>query len=150
MEMTKAAAILMAFLAFVVHSGSAIRCWDCNSKFDPRCGHGHFDNHTLETVDCDQISYTHLGNAKAKYCRKVIQYIEGTERTIRSCGWLDDARAITHDGCYSRTGTKDIMITFCTCEADSCNSAPRRQTTAVWSSLVLTFVNSFLTLTRVG
>ncbi|KAF2351805.1 hypothetical protein FHG87_017436 [Trinorchestia longiramus] len=104
-------ASLLVILVLVVQSGSAIRCWDCNSKFDPRCSHEHFDNHTLETVDCDQESLPHMPQLKAQYCRKIIQY---------------NRRAEEVGGCYSRTGTKDIIVTFCSCNHDACNSAPHQ------------------------
>ncbi|KAF2346427.1 hypothetical protein FHG87_022817 [Trinorchestia longiramus] len=63
---------------------------------------------------------------KAQYCRKIIQYIQGKERTVRGCGWLADRRAEEVGGCYSRTGTKDIIVTFCSCNHDACNSAPHQ------------------------
>ena len=55
-------------------AGGAIRCWDCNSKFDPRCGYDKFDNHTLEALDCSQTTPSHLEGMTASYCRKITQY----------------------------------------------------------------------------
>jgi len=104
--------------------GEAVRCWDCNSKFDPRCADGAFDKNALATRDCDSLDLPHI-NATARYCRKVVQFIEFTERTVRSCGWLDDTKAReSATGCYKRTGTKDILVFFCQCEGDACNLAP--------------------------
>ena len=34
-------------------SGQAIKCWECNSQYDHRCGE-HFNNFTVALVDCDQ------------------------------------------------------------------------------------------------
>ena len=31
----------------------AIKCYECNSKLDPRCG-DTFNNYTIALVDCDQ------------------------------------------------------------------------------------------------
>ena len=31
----------------------AIKCWECNSKYDSRCGEG-FSNFSVAMVDCDQ------------------------------------------------------------------------------------------------
>ena len=36
-------------------SGFAIKCWECNSQYDHRCGEA-FDNFTVALVDCDQRS----------------------------------------------------------------------------------------------
>ena len=70
-------------------SGSAIKCWECNSKHDPRCG-DPFSNFSIALVDCDQKSadITHLldeheklkytvdegGEPKATICRKTYQF----------------------------------------------------------------------------
>ena len=40
-------------------------------------------------------------------------------RTIRMCAAHGKA-----DKCYERTGTKNIKLSYCTCEGDWCNSAP--------------------------
>ena len=76
-------------LLFVFLSGSAIKCWECNSKHDPRCG-DPFSNFSIALVDCDQKSadITHLldeheklkytvdegGEPKATICRKTYQF----------------------------------------------------------------------------
>ena len=43
----------MQFVFF--DTGDAIKCWECNSQYDHRCGE-HFDNFTVALVDCDQRS----------------------------------------------------------------------------------------------
>ena len=40
-------------------------------------------------------------------------------RTIRMCAAHGKA-----DKCYERTGTKNIKLSYCTCEGDWCNNAP--------------------------
>ena len=40
---------------WVFFPGQAIKCWECNSQYDHRCGE-HFDNFTVALVDCDQRS----------------------------------------------------------------------------------------------
>ena len=37
----------------VVSGVVAIKCYECNSKLDPRCG-DTFNNYTIALVDCDQ------------------------------------------------------------------------------------------------
>lgn len=34
--------------------GAAIKCWECNSKYDHRCG-DTFNNYSVALVDCDQV-----------------------------------------------------------------------------------------------
>ncbi|KAK8751354.1 hypothetical protein OTU49_014356, partial [Cherax quadricarinatus] len=101
--------------------GWGIRCWECNSSFDPRCGETHFDSSTLDTVDCNQLKRDHLHGMEAIYCRKIVQRIESEVRTVRGCGWLEERKAPV-GGCYTRTGTKEVMITYCHCNHDNCNS----------------------------
>jgi len=111
---------LTTFAGFAIQGGSAILCWECNSKLDPRCSAGDFDKYTIDHVDCSQHERENL-NGEAKYCRKIIQNIEGVERTIRGCGWLDEPMYKPGE-CYYRTGTNDIQLTYCYCEGDQCNS----------------------------
>ncbi|CAL4060435.1 unnamed protein product [Meganyctiphanes norvegica] len=111
---------ITTFAGFFIQEGSAILCWECNSKLDPRCSADNFDAHTIEYVDCDQLERGHL-KGEAKFCRKIVQNIEGVVRTVRGCGWLDEPKAAPGE-CYYRTGTKDIGITFCYCDENKCNS----------------------------
>ncbi|XP_042242012.1 uncharacterized protein LOC121879420 isoform X2 [Homarus americanus] len=113
-------AVLITLLGVFVRQGWGLRCWECNSAFDPRCGETHFDSSTLDTVDCNQLEISHL-NTTPIYCRKIIQRIQEEVRTVRGCGWLQEKK-VHAGGCYTRTGTKDIMITYCHCEENNCNS----------------------------
>ena len=76
------------FFQFLL-TGSAIKCWECNSKHDPRCG-DPFSNFSIALVDCDQKTddVNHLmdeheslkysvgdgGEPKASICRKTYQF----------------------------------------------------------------------------
>ena len=64
-------------------TGSALKCWECNSKYDARCG-DPFSNFSVALVDCDQKTddVDHLmegftpddaGEPKATLCRKTYQ-----------------------------------------------------------------------------
>nr|XP_045606914.1 uncharacterized protein LOC123763680 [Procambarus clarkii] len=114
-------AVLVTFLGLFIRQGLGIRCWECNSSFDPRCGETHFDPSTLDTVDCNQLKQNHLIGAEAIYCRKIVQRIETEVRTVRGCGWVEEKKAPV-GSCYTRTGTKDVMVTYCHCNEDNCNS----------------------------
>ncbi|KAL7648403.1 UNVERIFIED_CONTAM: hypothetical protein RMT77_000309 [Armadillidium vulgare] len=120
-KVTCASAALLVLLTLFIGKGAGIKCWDCNSKNDPRCGALNFSPYSIGSIDCDQKSFQHLKGQRPKYCRKIIQNIGEETRTIRGCGWLDDKRA--EGRCYTRTGTKDIMVTFCQCSGDMCNTA---------------------------
>ncbi|XP_045132432.1 uncharacterized protein LOC123516812 [Portunus trituberculatus] len=132
-------AALLALLGLFVREGLGLHCWACNSAFDPRCGETHFDSSTLDTVDCNQLEHEHL-NTEPIYCRKIIQRIKEHVRTVRGCGWLEETKAKPGE-CYTRTGTKDVMVTYCHCDSDECNSG-----NSVLASLGLSAV--FLALTR--
>ena len=65
-------------------AGTAIKCWECNSAYDSRCG-DPFSNYSVALVDCDQKrdDVDHLetgfepdeaGDPKALMCRKTYQY----------------------------------------------------------------------------
>ncbi|KAK5641898.1 hypothetical protein RI129_010445 [Pyrocoelia pectoralis] len=55
----------LLMLLFSLHSAHSIKCWDCRSDFDPKCGHP-FDNSTFPITDCNFID-TFQG--KSKGCR---------------------------------------------------------------------------------
>ena len=40
-------------IVFVISGVVAIKCYECNSKLDPRCG-DTFNNYTIALVDCEQ------------------------------------------------------------------------------------------------
>ncbi|XP_039276045.1 uncharacterized protein LOC111058446 [Nilaparvata lugens] len=64
---------LLVVLCFVVHKGSSIRCYQCNSEYDPRCG-DPFDSYSLGTVNCSmQPALEHLPEMQPSICRKNIQ-----------------------------------------------------------------------------
>ena len=46
---------MISFHGLLFASGFAIKCWECNSQYDHRCGEA-FDNFTVALVDCDQRS----------------------------------------------------------------------------------------------
>ncbi|XP_063603416.1 uncharacterized protein LOC134779290 isoform X1 [Penaeus indicus] len=113
-------AVLVTLLGLYVRQGEALMCWDCNSSLDPRCGEFNFDKHTLDTVNCSHVYNGYLRKKEPLYCRKIVQTIQNTVRTVRGCGWLEETKADV-GGCYVRTGTKDVMVKYCHCQGDECN-----------------------------
>ena len=113
--------------------GTAIKCWECNSKYDGRCGED-FSNYSVALVDCDQRQnlVAHLDPLdptvtteppKATLCRKTVQTVEGETRIIRGCGWINNTESLKDRVCFHRAGTKEIQMLHCICRTDSCNVA---------------------------
>ncbi|XP_037777281.1 uncharacterized protein LOC119574212 isoform X2 [Penaeus monodon] len=132
-------AVLVTLLGLYVRQADALLCWECNSAFDPRCSEDNFDPYTLATVDCDQLELEHLQGMVATSCRKITQIIGDHQRTIRGCGWIEEQR----DDCYSRTGTKDIVITYCHCNEDNCNSGHSVMASLGLATLLLVLTKIF-------
>ena len=71
----------------IIPGVSCIRCWECSSKYDPRCG-DPFDSSTIASVDCDQrqAEVGHITVREnetmptASLCRKTVQVVEGEKR----------------------------------------------------------------------
>lgn len=52
---------------------SAIFCYECNSKYDPRCG-DNFDPYSLALVNCSlREPPNHLRDLQPDICRKITQ-----------------------------------------------------------------------------
>jgi len=110
-----------------VQCGSSIKCYVCNSNSDPKCN-DPYDSENHEAADCDQL-LPHINGTK--FCRKTTQKtslgLQYNERTIRSCGHIEERRfpdGESQEGkyrCYIRTGTFEIEVKYCACEEDNCN-----------------------------
>ncbi|XP_064457755.1 UPAR/Ly6 domain-containing protein crok-like [Ornithodoros turicata] len=125
-------------LCLLLGTGSAIKCWECNSRADPRC-EDPFDNTTLPISECKARSLIHYPGLEATMCRKIRQKVYGSWRFIRSCAFLGVPGEGTYDEnyCLMRTGTYDVFVETCTCNSkDGCNPAPRTRATA-WLLLSL-------------
>ncbi|XP_055917710.1 uncharacterized protein LOC129949981 [Eupeodes corollae] len=109
----------------LIQTGLAIKCWDCRSDNDPKCG-DPFDNRTLAITDCSQEKeLPHLPGVQATMCRKIRQKVGGEWRYFRSCAWMGEP-GIGGDErfCLMRTGTYNIFMEYCTCNSkDGCNSS---------------------------
>jgi len=121
----------MKFFLVLVFGGvvaEGLRCWVCNSERDPRCG-DKFDPVTIEMADCDQWMALNLAQARvekrnATVCRKISQRVSlgkmETNRVVRSCGYEVDENE--PEKCFNRAGTFEVMVTYCSCQGDGCNS----------------------------
>ena len=122
-----------ALLALFSASAAAIKCWECNSKYDARCGED-FSNYSVALVDCDQRKNlvrhlepldprTSTEPPPATLCRKTTQVVEGETRIIRGCGWINNTGALADRECFRRAGTKEVQLFHCLCRTDACNTA---------------------------
>jgi len=148
----------------------AIKCYECNSKLDPRCG-DTFNNYTIALVDCEQkkkndISHiddeqlamynrdvdeegkyiTEIIDKDAKqlsFCRKTMQTINGEYSVVRGCGWVKNFGTLRDRSCFVRTGTNQIQMRHCVCEGkDGCNGA--EQSTFSVALLILPLIPAYI------
>ncbi|KAK8783551.1 hypothetical protein V5799_010086 [Amblyomma americanum] len=61
--------------------------------------------------------------SRAQVCRKIVQKVYSDFRTVRDCGWLKDEKEGT--SCMRRAGTFSVLMKYCSCDKDGCNSARR-------------------------
>ncbi|XP_034668225.1 uncharacterized protein LOC117901543 [Drosophila subobscura] len=112
-------------LCFLLQTAQAIKCWDCRSDSDPKCG-DPFDNSTLAITDCQQApELEHLKGVRPTMCRKIRQKVHGEWRYFRSCAYMGEP-GIEGDEryCLMRTGSYNIFMEYCTCNSkDGCNGA---------------------------
>ncbi|XP_017065537.2 LOW QUALITY PROTEIN: uncharacterized protein LOC108104148 [Drosophila eugracilis] len=117
--------LFVVVLCCLLQVGQSIKCWDCRSDNDPKCG-DPFDNSTLAITDCQQApELEHLKGVRPTMCRKIRQKVHGEWRYFRSCAYMGEP-GIEGDErfCLMRTGSYNIFMEFCTCNSkDGCNSA---------------------------
>jgi len=103
---------LACFMVLSVQIGEALQCHVCNSgkQYDgATCDDPIGPTQHVETCDTKKGNYS--------MCRKVRQDVDGDVRIIRSCALTGQNR------CIDRTGTKNLKITYCQCEGETCNTA---------------------------
>lgn len=112
---------------FAVPRGLSIKCYQCNSEYDPRCG-DPFDSFSIGEVDCNmKPKHEHLENLNATLCRKIVQKVYGKLRYIRTCGYVGDVSPEDGKLCVQRSGTYEVNVQYCACKGDLCNGASSRQ-----------------------
>ncbi|EDW76497.1 uncharacterized protein Dwil_GK15491 [Drosophila willistoni] len=125
MKTLEKCALAVLFICFTLQTVQAIKCWDCRSDNDPKCG-DPFDNSTLAITDCTQEhELEHLPGVRPTMCRKIRQKVHGEWRYFRSCAYMGEP-GIEGDErfCLMRTGSYNIFMEYCTCNSkDGCNAA---------------------------
>ncbi|XP_072387234.1 UPAR/Ly6 domain-containing protein crok-like [Diabrotica undecimpunctata] len=93
--MGKIVLFLCLFFTFFVKDGTSIKCYDCRSDVDSRCG-DDFNNEIPALVNCN-FRYNEIGAVMLQNistCVKIIQTINGKKIIIRTC--KDSAMSIDH------------------------------------------------------
>jgi len=116
-------------VVFIAPFGSAIKCYQCQSKRDAVCG-GTLPRDPSPSseahkflVDCDKHANKstvdpNIGHVSSTFCRKQHQEVDGNVNIIRACGFVKGDRE-----CYS-TANPPTKTQVCQCFEDGCNSAP--------------------------
>ncbi|XP_066992493.2 UPAR/Ly6 domain-containing protein crok [Anabrus simplex] len=95
-------------MLLAVHRGEAIKCWNCNSNTDSKCG-DPFDNRTMVLTDCSSSQ----DGLNMRYCSKIRIDVNGHYVYYRSCSHTEGL-------CPDAVGSGHCA----TCDSDGCNSAP--------------------------
>ncbi|XP_017481306.1 PREDICTED: uncharacterized protein LOC108370491 [Rhagoletis zephyria] len=137
----KSSVLVSTLLMCLLQLGSTIKCWDCRSDNDPKCGNP-FDNSSLVITDCaHEPELLHLPGVRPTMCRKIRQKMYGEWRYFRSCAYMGEP-GIEGDErfCLMRTGSYNIFMEYCTCNSkDGCNSGsfPSGNKFAIFLSSIL-------------
>merc|ERR1712141_307637 len=127
--------VAVIFMALVT-SSFGIKCYQCNSMSEPKCGdtpdpfathdgNGKFEigSHGLTATDCPLVA----GEA-ATMCRKIDQQIRGHVSVIRTCGvkekyLMSDTEKANPLDEYN-TVLQEYSTEVYKCEKDGCNGSP--------------------------
>lgn len=129
--------ILVITFNCLLSQASGIKCFQCDSKLDPKCA-----NINRESVDflvncglspspyftffANETEQNVASKMKATKCRKVSEFIDKKWTTFRSCEYLDLSEGAKNDGkasnCIEEEKPGGIRVEYCTCgEHDGCN-----------------------------
>lgn len=130
-------------ISLLVSVASAIRCYDCNSFYDPQCA-DPFKDFALGSVECDEKGS--FDGVNATFCRKMYQksttslndiiekknfikkifiiLVDEKVRVIRSCGYIADLEEQPlKKKCRRRSPSKGVEIFSCECRGELCNTS---------------------------
>ncbi|XP_066583117.1 UPAR/Ly6 domain-containing protein crok-like [Prorops nasuta] len=148
---TGAQCLLLIFaLIVLVQSGSALRCWECQSNSNQLCGDlsNTTEHHRLFHDRLCEQGVTNFYQNHVQVCRKIVKKEYGQRIVIRSCSTLNpDEQGITDGVCgQSMLGSRSSTIESChICSTDLCNSATSTSAMQLLyaSTLLLAIYNFF-------
>jgi len=130
-------AVLLLFC--LIHAGSSLSCFQCNSFNNDTCGDPFFgDGNDLKRAK-EQSFLKECPTDTRYFCRKIYQNVRGEERVIRNCGSERDEK---DRDCYT-TVLEEYNTKVCQCDNDDgCNSGNMFQvsTMAIVSATLLAFL----------
>uniref|UniRef100_A0A6P7GEU1 Uncharacterized protein LOC114337281 isoform X2 n=1 Tax=Diabrotica virgifera virgifera TaxID=50390 RepID=A0A6P7GEU1_DIAVI len=140
--MGKIVLFLGLFFTFFVEDGTSIKCYDCRSDVDSRCGED-FDKEIPALVNCN-LRYNEIGQVvhqDISSCVKIIQTINGQKIILRTCKeskWNSHNESTCEDrekhnalamyecrgpDCQQPILCDNCNANYCPCDTDGCNSA---------------------------
>lgn len=134
-----------ALILVIIPMGSAIKCYQCQSKNDEVCGSEDLPanpapNHPAYKffVDCsgqgpdskNTVDPQFRGN-EYTFCRKQVQEVEEKKNIIRACGLVKGDK-----DCYT-TANPPTKTLVCQCFEDGCNGASSLTFSVALSSMLL-------------
>ncbi|XP_013119458.2 uncharacterized protein LOC106096319 [Stomoxys calcitrans] len=119
---------VVAIIASLTYSASAVHCYQCNSLDNPKCGE-HFEDAQYMRIDCSRIpapffTTTLLGrNTNATGCvKKTLQEPAGRTYILRNCFYGDVSNS--KNGCDLDSQNFGVQQLACdACSGDLCNSS---------------------------
>merc|ERR1712062_528055 len=104
---------LLVLAAVAISYGQALKCHQCSSLDDPKCGDPFVDEGGA--VVTDEFLKECPTDKEYTMCRKIYQYIRDEESIIRTCGYEE----YKYD-CY-KTVLEEYSTWVCSCKEDGCN-----------------------------
>merc|ERR1712156_1252762 len=125
---------LILLLVVALSFGDALKCHQCNSHDNEKCGDPFVDDEGNVLTDEFLLP---CADANATLCRKIYQYIRGEESIIRTCGKEEQK----YD-CYT-TVLEEYNSEVCACDnEDGCNGSSALSVSFV--SIILTALGAYL------
>lgn len=110
-------AIIFTVFLFYWILGFAIKCWECRSDNDPKCG-DPFDNRTLSITDCDQMAgLEHLPGVRPTMCRKIRQkgtlfFVTSILKQFQYWGEVNFRKSASYRTKFEKIFQKSLQITW--------------------------------------
>lgn len=120
--------VAILVLVAVLHQGSALECWQCDSNSSPECDDPitQSEHHkSFHIKNCDSTLSTYRSTSEKQICRKTVQIENGKKVVIRACSLpYPQERDITDGVCSPDTVPSNTIIQSChICSTDVCNGA---------------------------
>nr|CAD7434723.1 unnamed protein product [Timema monikensis] len=104
------------------YASDALRCWKCDSSYDPMCGDPFNTTHRT-LIDCESERSQSSYAANHAYCKKTKESENNRQSLIsRACVWANEGSKNTICSSPSSPYRKQEHCSIC--ETDGCNGSP--------------------------